>query len=156
MIATVLAVVGTLLGSIVTGTFQHLAAGRAERAAAAEQLRRDRLDAVTTLASAGSDHRRTLWMRGEARLRGASDAELEELRAKSHITRSAITRPLVALRLLVPDPAVHTTAQAMVVATYDMVDAATSIEELTAAQDTARAAHDRFIDAAAAYFGATT
>ncbi|MEE4495203.1 hypothetical protein ACIBI8_08720 [Streptomyces sp. NPDC050529] len=156
MTVAVLAVIGTLLGSIVTGTFQHLAAGRAERAAAAGQLRRDRLDAVTTLASAGSDHRRALWMRGEALLRGADDAEREELRARSHTTRSAITRPLVALRLLVPEPAVHTTAQAMVVATYDMVDAATSREELIAAQDAARAAHDRFIDAAAAYFAAAT
>ena len=157
-ITTALAVIGTPLGSIVTGTFQHMAAGRAERAAAAaaERLRRDRLDAVTTLAAAGSDHRRALWMRGEARLRGVSDVELEEPRAKSHITRSAITRPLVALRLLVPDPAVHATAQAMVVATYDMVDAATSIEELTAAQDAARAAHDRFVNAAAAYFGVNT
>ncbi|MGW4914151.1 hypothetical protein [Streptomyces sp. NPDC004270] len=60
MLATVLAVMGTLLGSIVTGTFQHLAVGRAERAAATEQVRRGRLDAVTTLASAGSDHRRAL------------------------------------------------------------------------------------------------
>lgn len=156
MITTLLAVIGTLLGSIVTGTFQHLAAGRAERAAAAEQLRRDRLDAVTTLAAAGSDHRRALWMRGEAQLRGASNEELNDLRTKSHTTRSAITRPLVALRLLVPDPAVHTTAQVMVVATYDMVDAAASLEELTAAQDRARAAHDRFINAAAAYFSAHT
>ncbi|MFD7549564.1 hypothetical protein [Streptomyces sp. NPDC059816] len=156
MITTVLAVVGTLLGSIVTGTFQHLAAGRAERAASAEQLRRVRLDAVTALASAGSDHRRALWMRGEARLRGASGPELEELRTRSHSTRSAVTRPLVALRLLVPDPTVHTTAQAMVVATYDMVDSVTSIEELTAAQDVARDAHDRFVDAAAAYFSAHT
>ncbi|MEU0629789.1 hypothetical protein [Streptomyces sp. NPDC005989] len=111
---------------------------------------------MTTLASAGSDHRRALWMRGEARLRGAGGIELEELRARSHVTRSAITHPLVALRLLVPDPTVHATAQAMVVATYDMVDAATSIEELTTAQDTARAAHDRFVDAAAAYFSANT
>lgn len=151
MLATVLAVIGTLLGSIVTGTFQHLTAGRAERVAERAQLRRDRLDAVTALAAAGSDHRRALWMRGEARLRGADEAEREELRARSHITRSALTRPLVSLRLLVPDPAVHTAAQAMVVATYDMVDAATSREDLTAAQDRARAAHDRFIDAAAAY-----
>ncbi|WP_254390563.1 hypothetical protein [Streptomyces sp. AC550_RSS872] len=45
-----------------------------------------------------------------------------------------------------PDPTVHATAQTMVVATENMVDAATSIEELTAAQDTAWAAHDRFID----------
>ncbi|MGW6907702.1 hypothetical protein [Streptomyces sp. NPDC054940] len=73
--------------------FQHVAAGRAERAAAAEQLRRDRPDAVTALASAGSGHRRALWMRGEARLRGAGNDELEELRAASHITRTAITRP---------------------------------------------------------------
>ncbi|MFI6698991.1 hypothetical protein ACIBJC_08410 [Streptomyces sp. NPDC050509] len=55
-----------------------------------------------------------------------------------------------------PAPVVHATAQAMVVATYDMVDAAASIEKLTSAQDTARAAHDRFIDAAAAYFTANT
>ncbi|MEU9204088.1 hypothetical protein [Streptomyces sp. NPDC048332] len=156
MTATVLAVLGTLLGAIVTGTFQHMAAGRAERAAATAQVRRDRLDAVTTLAAAGSDHRRALWMRGEALLRGADEAEREELRARSHATRSAITRPLVALRLLVPEPAVHISAQAMVVATYDMVDAATDREGLTAAQDAARAAHDRFIDAAAAYFAATT
>ncbi|MEV0847672.1 hypothetical protein AB0J21_17680 [Streptomyces sp. NPDC049954] len=156
MIATVLAVVGTLLGSLVTGTFQHLAGGRAERAAAAEQLRRDRLEAVTALASAGSDHRRALLMRAEARLRDAGNEELERLRAESHITRSAITRPLVTLRLLVPDTTVHNTAQAMVVATYDMVDAVTSTEDLTAAQETARAAHDRFIDAAAAFFRANT
>ncbi|MFD8939318.1 hypothetical protein ACFV0R_29410 [Streptomyces sp. NPDC059578] len=44
----------------------------------------------------------------------------------------------------------------MVVATYDMVDSVTSIEELTAAQDVARDAHDRFVDAAAAYFSAHT
>lgn len=95
-------------------------------------------------------------MRGEARLRSAGDVGLEELRARSHVTRSAITHPLVALRLLVPDPTVHATAQAMVIATYDMVDASTSIEELTTAQDTARAAHDRFIHTAAAYFSANT
>lgn len=132
MLTTVLAVAGTLLGSIVTGTFQHLAAGRAERAAATEQLRRERLEAVATLAAAGSDHRRTLRVRGQARLRGADEAELEELRAKSHATRSAITRPLVTLRLLVPDPAVT-----------------------AAAQERARTAHDHFVEAAAAYFATT-
>ncbi|MFE9491217.1 MULTISPECIES: hypothetical protein [unclassified Streptomyces] len=55
-----------------------------------------------------------------------------------------------------PDPAVHVIAQTMVVATHEIVDAATSMEELTAAQDPARTAHDRFIDAAGAYFGANT
>jgi hypothetical protein len=54
-------------------------------------------DAVTTLASTASDHRQSLWMREEARLRGAGNDELGELRPDSHMTRSAITRPLVAL-----------------------------------------------------------
>ncbi|MFG2630382.1 hypothetical protein [Streptomyces sp. NPDC048473] len=145
------AVVCTLLGTIVAGLFQHKSAGRAERAATAEQLRRDRLDAVTTLAAAGFDHRRALWMRGEARLRGEPEVRLEELRSASHITRSAITRPLVAVHILVTDPDVRASAQAMVVATNDMHDADTSIKALTAAQSTARTAHDTFVDAAAAY-----
>lgn len=44
----------------------------------------------------------------------------------------------------------------MVVATYDMVDAATSMADLIEVQDTARAAHDRLTDAAAACFTANT
>ncbi|MET9535330.1 hypothetical protein ABZY02_33030 [Streptomyces sp. NPDC006649] len=151
MSAAIVAVIGTLLGAIVAGAFQHTITGRAERAATAEQLRRDRLDAVTTLAAAGSDHRRALWMRGEARIRGESDARLEELRVASHITRSAITRPLIAVRILIPDPQVRAAAQAMVVAAYDMLDAEPNIVALEAAQDAARSAHDRFVDAATAY-----
>ncbi|MCM2415620.1 hypothetical protein [Streptomyces sp. RKAG290] len=55
-----------------------------------------------------------------------------------------------------PGPAVHATARARVLATYDMADAATGVVGLTAAQDTARAAHDRFVDATVAYFPART
>ncbi|MGW1848595.1 hypothetical protein [Streptomyces sp. NPDC001966] len=150
MLATVIAVLGTLLGAVVAGTFQQKAAGRAATAAAAEQLRRERLDAVTELAAAGSDHRRAMRMRGEAKISG-SVVRFEELRAASHATRSAITRPLVAVQVLIPDPAVRSAAQAMVSATYRMRDAETSTEALASAQTEARAAHDRFVDAAAAY-----
>lgn len=153
MLATVIAVLGTLLGAVVAGAFQQKTAGRAATAAADEQLRRERLAAVTELAAAGSDHRRAMWMRGEARLSGSAD-RFEELRAASHATRSAITRPLVAVQVLIPDPAVRAAAQTMVSATYRMRDADTSTEALAAAQTDARTAHDEFVDAAAAYLTA--
>lgn len=93
MLAAVIAVLGTLLGAVVAGAFQQKNASRTQRAAADEQLRRERLEAVTALAAAGSDHRRAMWMRGEAELAGTSPERLEELRIASHATRSAITRP---------------------------------------------------------------
>ncbi|MGW4232233.1 hypothetical protein ACWEF9_23585 [Streptomyces sp. NPDC004980] len=83
MLATAIAVLGTLLGAIVAGAFQQKTAGRAERAATTAQLRRDRLDAVTELAAAGSDHRRAMWMRGEAVLNGAPAEQVQELRRAS-------------------------------------------------------------------------
>ncbi|WP_169801315.1 hypothetical protein [Streptomyces kanamyceticus] len=43
MSAAIVAVIGTLPGALLAGVFQHTSAGRAERAATAEQLRRGRL-----------------------------------------------------------------------------------------------------------------
>ncbi|MGW6684929.1 hypothetical protein ACWGBO_34445 [[Kitasatospora] papulosa] len=150
MLAAVIAVLGTLLGAVVAGAFQQKNASRTQRASADEQLRRERLEAVTALAAAGSDHRRAMWMRGEAELGGTSPERLEELRIASHATRSAITRPLVAVQVLIPDPTVRTTAKDLVVAAYCMRDEAHTIEALTAARE----AHDRFVDAAAAFLTA--
>ncbi|MFI6125359.1 hypothetical protein ACIBCU_37555 [Streptomyces sp. NPDC051064] len=151
MLTTAIAVLGTLLGAVVAGVFQQKNTSRAEGAARAEQLRRDRLEAVTALASVGSDHRRALWMRGEAKLNDQPAPQLEGLRLASHVTRSAITRPLVAVQILIPDPAVTDAAKAMVITAYRMRDADTSTEALTAAREEARAAHDHFVDRAAAY-----
>ncbi|MFI7240405.1 hypothetical protein [Streptomyces cyaneofuscatus] len=151
MLATTIAVLGTLLGAIVAGAFQQKTAGRAERAANTAQLRRDRLDAVTELAAAGSDHRRAMWMRGEAVLNEAPAEVVQELRRASHVTRAAITRPHVAVQVLMPDTDVQAAATEMVTAAYRMRDASTSTEDLTAAREAARTAHDRFVSAAAAY-----
>ncbi|WP_433341987.1 hypothetical protein [Streptomyces sp. CA-253872] len=153
MVTTALAVLGTLLGATVTGFFQHLAAGRTERAAARARSRQDALDAVADLVAADSAHRQALRMRLEAKLSGtATDAELFELRTASHITRAATKRPYALVRLLVPDPGVKAAADAMITATYGMRKAAT-LRERETAQERARAAHDRFVDTAAEFFG---
>ncbi|MFF4484693.1 hypothetical protein ACFY1A_48200 [Streptomyces sp. NPDC001520] len=151
MIGTILAVVGTLLGAVVSGLFQHKSAGRTEQTARREQHRREQLDAITTLAQAISDHRRAMWMRGDAKLKHHSAERQQELRGESHLTRSAVTRPLVAMRLLVTDPAVRTAADHMVTLTYAMRNADTSTDHLTEARAAALDAHDAFVNAAAAY-----
>lgn len=154
MVATALAVLGTLLGAIVSGAFQHRAAGRTEKAARAAQLRRDQLEAVTALAVAISDHRSAMWVRGDAVLKGDPVDRVRDLQTRSHATRSAVTRPLVALRIHITDPAVRSAADDMVTATFAMRDAYDSAEALTAARRAALTAHDRFVDVAATFLHA--
>ncbi|MFJ2774922.1 hypothetical protein [Streptomyces sp. NPDC087300] len=151
MLATVLAIAGTLLGAIVSGLFQHASAGRTEQTARHEQHRAAQLEAITTLAVAISDHRTAMWVRGDALLKGDPQERVRELQTRSHTTRSAVTRPLIALRLHVTDPAIRQAADAMVTATYSMRTAYDSTEHLTQARENALTAHDEFVDAAALY-----
>ncbi|MGW9436805.1 hypothetical protein [Streptomyces sp. NPDC055607] len=154
ILTTLLAVFGTLAGSVVTGRYQRRSAEQAERTTRGEALRRDRLAAVTELAAAISDHRTAMWVRGDATLKGDAPDRLADLRSRSHQTRSAITRPLVTLRVLITDPAVRQAADAMVTATHALRGADTDTETLARAREEALARHDHFVDLAAAYLGA--
>ena len=151
MIATALAVLGTLLGAVVSGVFQNRAAGRSEKAARAQQLRRDQLEAVTALAVAVSDHRSAMWVRGDAVIKNDAAERVRDLQAKTHATRSAVTRPLVTLRIHVTDPAVRRAADEMITATYGMRGAYDSADALAEARRVALGAHDHFVDVAAEY-----
>lgn len=159
MFGTIVAVLGTLAGVLLTGVVQDRAHGRAVRAERAAELRRDQVAAVTALSTAVSNHRRAMYMRGDARLAGEPDARVAELRAESHATRAAVQEPLVQVRLLIADPAVRAACDAMLSATYGMrqadgtTDAALTREGLTASRLRAVEAHDAFVDAAAAYLG---
>ena len=155
LVTAALAIVATLLGAIVSGRFQERAAERGVRASHGEAIRRDRLEAVTALACAISDHRRAMWMRGDAVLKEAGTERIEALRGESHMTRSAVTRPLVALRVLIEDQAVRAAADHMVTLTYAMRDAYATTQELTTAREAAKVAHDAFVDTAAGYLART-
>ncbi|MFE7113194.1 hypothetical protein ACFU9W_44765 [Streptomyces sp. NPDC057600] len=150
MLATALAIAGTLLGAIVSGLFQQASAQRTHNGARVDQARRDAVDAVTSLATTISDHRRAMWMRADARFTGATEDRVQELRDASHLTRSAVTRPHIALRLHITNQAVRDAADAMVTATYAIRDADT-IDALAQARTTAIDAHDQFINTAARY-----
>ncbi|MFJ4343234.1 hypothetical protein [Streptomyces sp. NPDC088915] len=155
LVVAVIAIVGTLLGALVTGKLQERSAGRTESAARGEQVRRDRLAAVTDLAEALSDHRARMWHRGDALLAGADTELLAGLRAQTQESRSRITRPLVTLRVLITDPAVRAAADRMVDLTYAMREAYTTTDALAQAREDAKTAHNAFVDAAAAFFDRT-
>ncbi|MFD7067517.1 protein kilB [Streptomyces sp. NPDC059913] len=118
--AAVVAVVGTVLGAAVVGVQQYFAV-RAQR----RQALRDRaMTALGDLSVALADHRRAMWTREDLRLSGAAPAEVAEAREASHVTRSAVTAPQVALTVLLPQ--LRLTIDAAVRATYDMRHAQTA------------------------------
>ncbi|MEW2527561.1 hypothetical protein [Streptomyces sp. NPDC047071] len=161
LVTASLTIVATLLGAIVSGRFQERAAERQVRVTYSETIRHDRLEAVTELACAVSEHRTAMWMRGDAVIQGASTERIETLRGESHLTRKAVTRPLVALRVLIEDPTVRAAADRMVTLTYAIRQAVPAAaagtereaakQRLTAAREAAVAAHDLFVDTAARY-----
>ncbi|MEV0604564.1 hypothetical protein AB0I82_35435 [Streptomyces sp. NPDC050315] len=161
LITAGLAIVATLLGATVSGRFQERATERQVRAAHGEAIRRDRLEAVTALACAASDHRTAMWRRGDAVIKQAGPERIEALRGESHMTRSAVTRPLVALRILIEDPAVRAAADRMITLTHAIrqavpatavgVDRDAAKQRLTEAREAAKVAHDDFVDTAARY-----
>ncbi|MFL0025463.1 protein kilB [Streptomyces sp. NBUL23] len=103
MWGSVIAVLGTLLGSVTAYMLQQRTA-RTDRAdVRRHEERRDRIAAVTALTVALADHRRAMWVREDLRLSGASDVDYQAARAGSHNTRSALTAPLTTLAILAPD-----------------------------------------------------
>ncbi|MGW1099159.1 protein kilB [Streptomyces sp. NPDC002455] len=140
--AAVVAVVGTLLGAGVVGVQQYYAA-RSQR----RQALRDRaLTALSDLSTALADHRRAMWVREDLRLSGAAPADVVAAREASHVTRSAVTAPQVALTVLLPQ--VRIEVEAAVRAAYAMRGAANE-QALTSFRESAVAAADSLTAATA-------
>ncbi|MFY0510238.1 protein kilB [Streptomyces anulatus] len=102
MWGSVIAVLGTLLGSVTAYMLQQRTARKDRAEVRGYEERRDRIAAVTALTVALADHRRSMWVREDLRLSGASDADYQAARAASHNTRSALTAPLTTLAILAP------------------------------------------------------
>ncbi|WP_406347932.1 protein kilB [Streptomyces sp. NBC_00144] len=147
MIASLIAVLGTLLGSITAYLLQQRTARTDRAEARAETGRRDRISAVTAVVVALADHRRAMWVREDLRLSGADDSAYQAARSESHTTRSALTAPLTTVAILAPELAGPATDAAR--ATYALrsaPDAAT----LAVLRTEAMTAADRLISRAAA------
>ncbi|MEU6680945.1 hypothetical protein [Streptomyces sp. NPDC046925] len=71
------------------------------------------------------------------------------------MTRSAVNRPCLALRVLIEDQAVRAAADEMITLTYALRDPYATSQDLDAAREAAKVAHDAFVDTAAGYLGRT-
>ncbi|WP_371787284.1 pRL2-23 [Streptomyces albidoflavus] len=150
MLATLLAVAGTLLGALVSGLLQHHLARASRAEARAVQDLTAHLDAVTDLADALSAHRRAMWAVLDATLTGDDPDRVTELRDESHRTRAAVTAPAVRMRLLIADQAVRDAATTAIAATYAIRDAADPTH-LNALRQAALSAHDHLVEEAACH-----
>ncbi|MER7908283.1 protein kilB [Streptomyces sp. NPDC096068] len=143
MLATTIAVLGTLAGALLTGALAHLTSRAQLRGAEKAAHRREALTALAALHTALADHRLAMWAREDLRLQGE---DWSAARAASHTTRSAINSPLLHVSVLLP--ALAPTAQEAARATYALRGAADE-NALQAAREHAITAVDRLVAAAA-------
>lgn len=145
---SIIAVLGTLAGAVVAGLFGLRQAASARAAERADDHRREAVAAVTELAVAVSDHRRSMWEVGDAEVTGADSERVRELRDETHRTRSAVTSPAVRVKLLVSDGPTKAAAEAAVKATYAMRHPH-DLETLETLRAEALRLHDDLIETAA-------
>ena len=101
--ASVIAVVGTLLGAGVTHRFQLRAVARNERFLRDEKLRQERMDAYCAYAGALVNYRRALVHRWFREQEGAPAEELAEKQLQGYALRSVAQEALFRVQMLSPD-----------------------------------------------------
>ncbi|MPY35327.1 protein kilB [Streptomyces adustus] len=152
MWSSVIAVVGTLLGGVLTGVLQIKSARIAQSAARAEQREEALRRALGELVAALGDHRRALWHREVLRLDGLDGLDgvgeegVEAARTASRATRSAVTGPLVAVSVL--EQSLAEPARQAALAAFGLRDAADH-SDLASRREAAITATDELVAAAA-------
>ncbi|MDT0434091.1 MULTISPECIES: hypothetical protein [Streptomyces] len=137
MFATLIAVLGTLAGTVVAGLMQYVSTSRTARAAAAERRREALAAAVPALLAAIVRHREQQYLKIESRAEGRCDTP--ESRQARYAARSVVTSAMDTLHMVTADAALLTVAQ-------DAVNTAMAIgdvpaDEVAAAGRRARVAH---------------
>ncbi|MGW6703461.1 hypothetical protein ACWGDE_01020 [Streptomyces sp. NPDC054956] len=115
IIASAIAVLGTLLGSGVTFAFQQRVAERGHEFTRSEKLRQERLDAYTSYAGALVDFRRTLvhlWFSTYQQPYGPYEDPVA-IKARSYDLRSSAQEALFRLQMLTDDEDLSTRAGAL-------------------------------------------
>lgn len=136
--ASVVAVVGTLLGSGITHFFQSRATDRSERFARAERLRQERIDAYCAYAGALLDYRRVLvhrWFVVHEDERCAADTP--ELREEIYKNRYAAQEAMFRAQMVTDDPEILDRSERVMSAVTEL-HWAPDLEALTALRATTR------------------
>ncbi|MFC4122049.1 hypothetical protein [Nonomuraea zeae] len=147
--AALIAVAGTLLGSLTTFLFQRWTVTRTESFTRTERLRQERMKAYSAFAGAVLDLRTKQGARWGAKRRAdASPEAYAEAKAVQNLSRATAWQALCLVRLLTDDDEAVRLASAAMELAADIHTLAT-LEELDKRMGEVRQAIDRFIDRAA-------
>ncbi|MFD0165204.1 hypothetical protein ACFVJH_13765 [Streptomyces decoyicus] len=147
VVASVVAVIGTLLGSGITHFFQNRAAERSEQFARAERLRQERIDAYCAYAGALLDYRRVLVHRWFVlHEEGRCDEDSPELREEVYKTRYAAQEAMFRAQMVTDDAGILERSEQVMSATTEL-HWARDQETLTALRTTTRQGIRDFIAA---------
>ncbi|MGW4030851.1 hypothetical protein ACWEFL_16275 [Streptomyces sp. NPDC004838] len=148
METAVIAVIGTLLGSVVTHVLQSRTSDRAAAFSRAERLRQERIAAYSAFAGALVDYRRgqnDRWYRAREAPGGAA---AEEARIDSYRLRSSAHQALIRVQLVCEDPKTLELAASAFEVTNCMHEAADE-DDRSRRSEQARETLSEFIGAAA-------
>lgn len=143
------AVVGTLLGSVITHTFQRFASARNEEFTRSEALRQERTVTFSTFAAAVEDYRHGQADRWYRKLADPDGEEFRAARDEAHRLRTVARQALYRVKLLTDDREVVRAAELAYHRTREVSYARESAEH-DSRDDLARQAIEAFVDRASA------
>lgn len=136
---SVIAVLGTLLGSALTHLFQRRTVLRTEHFTRTERLRQERIDAYCSFGGALANYRRgrmDYWFaRHDGRV--SEESEIHELRREAQRLRAAAMEAMFRAELLTPSEELDALGRQALEA-VDLIPAATSRAELAQAREISR------------------
>ncbi|MGW1055920.1 hypothetical protein ACWDBD_42140 [Streptomyces sp. NPDC001118] len=147
IVTSVIAVLGTLLGSTVTHVFQQRSARRTERNARKERLRQERLEVFGTYAGLLVDFRQAMLHHWFCVHEGRDADDEVALRKRSFELRSSTQHALFQLQLITDEPGLIAVAVDAFTA-VGKVDRAEDRADVIVRRDGTRALIDAFVDTA--------
>jgi hypothetical protein len=141
------AVVGTLVGSVVTYLLQRRNAEHSERSAREQRLWQERLQAYSAFAEAAIEYRRTQYDRWHRQDEDQSSPAYIEARTESYRSKTVARQAMFRVKLLSNDRGLIAQAGEIMKITEDLHHASDS-KELTARGDHAQQIVDSFISIA--------
>ncbi|GLY88170.1 hypothetical protein Airi02_060990 [Actinoallomurus iriomotensis] len=146
--ASIIAVLGTLLGSCITHVFQQRSAARADRVNHQDQRRQEQLSASSAFIGALMEYRRNLYFRWRLKQNQAPTEQQARERADSYRLRSAAEQTMVRMHLVTQDATLIGLAERALNAP-DLLRHAVDITDLVARRDEVERIHNEFINVVA-------
>jgi hypothetical protein len=150
IVTSLVAVLGTLLGSTMTHLFQQRSARRAERAAREERLRQELLEMFGTCAGLLVDFRQAMLHHWFCKHEGRDAEDEVALRNRAFELRSSTQHALLRVQLITDEPEPLAAANAAFTA-VGRIDRAEDRADVVVRRDTTRELIDTFVETARRY-----